>query len=325
MKLKSVYVCSNCGETSPRWMGRCPSCGSWNTMNEDVVAEAPKAGTPAARQAAAARQEGVTTLTARRLSEISTTEEKSRILTGISELDRVLGGGIVLGGVVLLSGEPGVGKSTMLLQLCGAISNQHSVLYITGEESVRQVKLRAARLKVPQDNIFLAAENDVDEICGLIEKENFKGATLDADSDAYSAITLAAQSAFSKYEFLEDEAEFKEDTKRENGSVVITKSLVFKLPTMNAASRKAVQEIIDASYCGLVAVVITPNGDAFVVGYGEDVKLERPLRISQSTGTTGKKFSDANGDEVTLTCDHTEKSRIYSGDTDALFTAAPGA
>ena len=109
MKLKSVYVCSNCGETSPRWMGRCPSCGSWNTMNEDVVAEAPKAGTPAARQAAAARQEGVTTLTARRLSEISTTEEKSRILTGISELDRVLGGGIVLGGVVLLSGEPGHG------------------------------------------------------------------------------------------------------------------------------------------------------------------------------------------------------------------------
>ena len=107
MKLKSVYVCSNCGETSPRWMGRCPSCGSWNTMNEDVVAEAPKAGTPAARQAAAARQEGVTTLTARRLSEISTTEEKSRILTGISELDRVLGGGIVLGGVVLIRGyEP---------------------------------------------------------------------------------------------------------------------------------------------------------------------------------------------------------------------------
>ena len=140
-------------------------------MNEDVVAEAPKAGTAAARQAAAARPEGVTSLTARRLSEISTTEEKSRILTGISELDRVLGGGIVLGGVVLLSGEPGVGKSTMLLQLCGAISNQHSVLYITGEESVRQVKLRAARLKVPQDNIFLAAENDVDEICGLIEKE----------------------------------------------------------------------------------------------------------------------------------------------------------
>ncbi|MCI7280655.1 MAG: DNA repair protein RadA, partial [Faecalibacterium prausnitzii] len=88
-KLKTVYVCSNCGETSPRWMGRCPSCGSWNTMNEDVVAEAPKAGLSGSKAAAPARQEGVTSLTARRLADISTTEEKSRILTGISELDRV--------------------------------------------------------------------------------------------------------------------------------------------------------------------------------------------------------------------------------------------
>ena len=83
-KLKTVYVCSNCGETSPRWMGRCPSCGSWNTMNEDVVAEAPKAGLSSSKAAAPARQEGVTSLTARRLADISTTEEKSRILTGIS-------------------------------------------------------------------------------------------------------------------------------------------------------------------------------------------------------------------------------------------------
>ena len=166
-KLRTVYVCTNCGEVSLRWMGKCPSCGSWNTMVEDVVAPEPKAS---GKAGGTARQEGVTSLTARRLSEISMTEEKSRILTGISELDRVLGGGIILGGVVLLSGEPGVGKSTMLLQLCGAISASHSVLYVTGEESVRQVKLRAARLGVPQENIFLVAENDVDEICGLIEK-----------------------------------------------------------------------------------------------------------------------------------------------------------
>ena len=166
-KLKTVYVCSNCGETSPRWMGRCPSCGEWNTMVEDVVVPEPKS---TARKAAGARPAGVTSLVADRLSSISTTEEKSRIVTGISELDRVLGGGVVLGSVVLLGGEPGAGKSTLLLQLCGAISRQHEVLYITGEESTRQIKLRANRLKVAQENISLAAETEIDEICGLIEQ-----------------------------------------------------------------------------------------------------------------------------------------------------------
>lgn len=116
-KLKTVYVCSNCGETSPRWMGRCPSCGSWNTMNEDVVAEAPKAGLSSSKAAAPARQEGVTSLTARRLADISTTEEKSRILTGISELDRALGNGVSL----LIGGYlPGsiVGMILLFASLC---------------------------------------------------------------------------------------------------------------------------------------------------------------------------------------------------------------
>ena len=165
-KLKTIFVCSNCGESSPRWMGRCPSCGAWNTMVEDVVVPEPKA----AARSASARPSSVTGITARRLSEVSTTEEKSRIVTGISELDRVLGGGVVLGSVVLLGGEPGAGKSTLLLQLCGAISGRCQVLYITGEESVRQIKLRADRLQVPQQNIHLAAETDIDEICGLIEQ-----------------------------------------------------------------------------------------------------------------------------------------------------------
>lgn len=165
-KLKTIYVCSNCGESSPRWMGRCPSCGAWNTMVEDVVVPEPKASA----RSASARPSGVTSITARRLSEVSTTEEKSRIVTGISELDRVLGGGVVLGSVVLLGGEPGAGKSTLLLQLCGAISDRCQVLYITGEESVRQIKLRADRLQVPQQNIQLAAETDIDDICGLIEQ-----------------------------------------------------------------------------------------------------------------------------------------------------------
>ena len=165
-KLKTIYVCNQCGETSPRWMGRCPSCGAWNTMTEDVVAEPTKSSS---RAAAPVRVTGQTSLTPQKLKNISTTEEKSRIVTGISELDRVLGGGIVIGSVTLIGGEPGIGKSTILLQLCGEVSKTKNVLYVTGEESVRQIKLRAVRLNVPEDNISLVAESDVDEICGLID------------------------------------------------------------------------------------------------------------------------------------------------------------
>ena len=170
-KLKTVYVCSNCGETSPRWMGRCPSCGSWNTMNEDVVAETPKAGLSGGKSAAPARQEGVTSLTAKRLADISTTEEKSRILTGISELDRVLGGGIVPGSLVLVGGDPGIGKSTLLLQVCRNLAEkQVSVLYISGEESLRQIKLRANRIGQFTDKMQLLCETNLEVIREVIER-----------------------------------------------------------------------------------------------------------------------------------------------------------
>lgn len=104
-KLKTIYVCNQCGETSPRWLGRCPSCGAWNTMTEDVVAEPAKSSS--GRAAAPVRVTGQTSLKPLKLKNVSTTEEKSRIVTGIAELDRVLGGGIVLGSVILIGGEPG--------------------------------------------------------------------------------------------------------------------------------------------------------------------------------------------------------------------------
>ena len=167
-KGKTAYVCSECGYETGRWLGRCPSCGAWNTMTEDVVAEPAKSSS--GRAAAPVRVTGQTSLKPLKLKNVSTTEEKSRIVTGIAELDRVLGGGIVLGSVILIGGEPGIGKSTILLQLCGEVSRTRSVLYVTGEESVRQIKLRAVRLDVPQDNISIVAESDVDEICGLIEQ-----------------------------------------------------------------------------------------------------------------------------------------------------------
>ena len=180
-KLKTIYVCTQCGETSPRWLGRCPSCGAWNTMTEDVVAEPAKASS--GKAAAAPRVTGQTSLVPQKLKSISTTEEKSRIVTGISELDRVLGGGIVIGSVTLIGGEPGIGKSTILLQLCGEVSKTKNVLYVTGEESVRQIKLRAVRLNVPEDNISLVAESDVDEICGLIESMKPDLVVIDFDPD----------------------------------------------------------------------------------------------------------------------------------------------
>lgn len=164
-KIKTIYVCSSCGETSPRWLGKCPSCGAWDSMSEDVVV---KQSPAAARTSAAQRVSRAGQVQASKLSEISITEEKSRIITDIGELDRVLGGGIVLGSVVLLGGEPGAGKSTLLLQLCGAISQKITVLYVTGEESLRQIKLRANRLDICEDNITLAAETDIGAICDLI-------------------------------------------------------------------------------------------------------------------------------------------------------------
>lgn len=167
-KLKTIYVCTSCGETTPRWLGRCPSCGEWNTLTEDVVREEKPAKAGQKRQAIGGGTPS--NAIAYRLGDISTTEEKSRIITGVQELDRVLGGGIVLGSVVLLGGEPGAGKSTMLLQLCGAIGSGREVLYVTGEESVRQIKLRSARLGVKEDSISVAAESDIDEIGALIEQ-----------------------------------------------------------------------------------------------------------------------------------------------------------
>lgn len=162
-KLKKLYICSNCGYETAKWLGKCPDCGSWNTLNEEVRIDAPpQAAASAAACAAASVPAPVTTL-----DEVESGEE-IRYITGISELDRVLGGGMVPGSVILVSGDPGIGKSTLLLQMCQPLSALLKILYVTGEESTRQIKLRAMRLGVQNNGLMLCACNDVGQILATI-------------------------------------------------------------------------------------------------------------------------------------------------------------
>ena len=161
-KVRSVYVCSECGFESPKWFGKCPRCGQWNTMNEEIREKLSKEPRKISSRSDRASPVPIT--------EISTSEEE-RYHTGFSELDRVLGGGIVKGSVILISGEPGIGKSTILLQVCGSLGQALKILYVSGEESARQIKLRAARLNVESPNIYILAETDILEIIEQIRRE----------------------------------------------------------------------------------------------------------------------------------------------------------
>lgn len=162
-KAKSVYLCSECGYESARWYGKCPGCGAWNTLNEEMIQPEPVS----ARRSSAASPAAVT---AAPLSRISTDSEH-RYHTGVRELDRVLGGGIVKGSLVLLGGDPGIGKSTMMLQICEYLGESMRVLYVSGEESQRQIKLRAERLGVTTESLSVMASTDAQSICEFIRAD----------------------------------------------------------------------------------------------------------------------------------------------------------
>ena len=151
-KIKSMYVCSECGYESVKWYGKCPGCGEWNTLNEEIK-EVSKTGSQSPQKRARPSAMPM------KISEIST-EDEERYYTGSKELDRVLGGGIVKGSLVLLGGDPGIGKSTILLQICNHLGKILKILYISGEESKRQIKLRASRLGVNCDNLFVMTETE---------------------------------------------------------------------------------------------------------------------------------------------------------------------
>ena len=156
-KAKTSYVCGSCGARAPQWQGQCPACEAWNTLELAASAVSTRGGRGPAPGAAVG---------SRSVTEVTGDDEPARTLTGMGELDRVLGGGLVAGSVVLLGGDPGIGKSTLLLQAADALARNQRVLYASGEESVRQVALRAARLGAAADALRLVAETRVESIMG---------------------------------------------------------------------------------------------------------------------------------------------------------------
>lgn len=161
-KAKTYYVCTECGSMQARWMGKCPDCGSWNTLEETIQEPSSSAGI---KKSSAP----ITATVISTLKQIDSSEE-SRYTTAMSELNRVLGGGIVPGSVILLSGDPGIGKSTLLLQICQSISNGAKTLYISGEESLRQIKLRAARLGVETNHLLLGSTTNIEAVIDAINQ-----------------------------------------------------------------------------------------------------------------------------------------------------------
>ena len=160
-KTKTVFNCTNCGNESPKWQGRCSGCGQWNTMVEHI--EKP---TPVGRAKAA--PVGMSR-TPKKLHQVDTGDE-IRFQTGMGELDRVLGGGAVEGSLVLVGGAPGIGKSTLLLQICANICQERRVLYASGEESERQLKLRAERLGVKSEELYILSETRLSDILAAVEE-----------------------------------------------------------------------------------------------------------------------------------------------------------
>ena len=165
-KVRNSYVCTNCGYETSKWNGKCPDCGEWNTFEEVEVQVSSRAAGKA--KAAAIKDISDNILN---INSVDATSREIRYDTGMKELNRVLGGGLVKGSLVLLGGEPGIGKSTMLLQICQTMGDDHTILYVSGEESARQIKLRANRLGVNSDNLYLLAETDAESICAAITKE----------------------------------------------------------------------------------------------------------------------------------------------------------
>ena len=183
-KAKTIFVCSECGYESPKWLGKCPACNCWNTFYEQKVEKYSEEN----------KIEKKINNTPKPLN-IFIGKEENRTSTGYEELDRVLGGGLVKGSLILLGGEPGIGKSTLILQLCQKVQGEGKVLYVSGEESAEQIKLRADRLNINNEDLLFLGETDIDIVKEAIQQTNPKLVIIDSIQTMYSdEITAAAGS-----------------------------------------------------------------------------------------------------------------------------------
>lgn len=189
-KAKTVFVCSDCGSEARKWSGQCGDCGAWNTLVEFKPDTAPTGR--GSRSGYTGQAQEVTTM-----ANVSVGEEP-RIATGLSELDRVLGGGLVEGSVVLIGGDPGIGKSTILLQTLTHLSQNIPALYVTGEESLQQVALRAHRLELPQDGLRLMSETSIENIIATAKREQPKVMVVDSIQTIYSESLSSAPGGVSQ-------------------------------------------------------------------------------------------------------------------------------
>jgi len=182
-KVKALYICTECGSTQPKWQGQCPDCNAWNTLVETV---AEKAAASAHRFASLAPVSGVQSL-----GKVEA-RESPRLSSGIDEFDRVLGGGLVSGGVALIGGDPGIGKSTLLLQCLAAVSTRVPVLYVSGEESAEQIALRAQRLDIDAPDLPLYAEINLEKILATLESRQPRVAVIDSIQTLWSEALTSA-------------------------------------------------------------------------------------------------------------------------------------
>lgn len=191
---KSVFFCQSCGHEESKWLGQCPACGEWNTFVEERIDTGITKGTAAAARAVRESVRGAAVVS---LTDVKADDE-ARSRTGIGELDRVLGGGIVPGSLVLVGGDPGIGKSTLLLQVCRQMAEMKKILYISGEESQTQIKLRANRMGKFSPNLLLLCETNLEIIRGVIEKEKPELVIIDSIQTMYSEEVASAPGSVSQ-------------------------------------------------------------------------------------------------------------------------------